>query len=91
MTSPSEKDSMLEPLGAPIGRVMTRNPASLPVSASLYDAAQLMVQRGIRHVLVVGQGVLTRVISERSLFTPRAGVRRTASPPRSSTSSTGAS
>ena len=55
--------------GAPIGRVMTRNPASLPVSASAYDAAQLMVRRGIRHVLVVKRGVLKGVISERSLFT----------------------
>ena len=55
--------------GAPIGRVMTRNPASLPVSASVYDAAQLMVRRGIRHVLVVEHGVLKGVISERSLFT----------------------
>lgn len=55
--------------GAPIGHVMTRNPASLPVSASVYDAAQLMVRRGIRHVLVVEQGILKGVISERSLFT----------------------
>jgi len=55
--------------GAPIGSVMTRNPASLPVSASVYDAAQLMVRRRIRHVLVVDQGVLKGVISERSLFT----------------------
>ncbi len=55
--------------GAPVGCVMTRNPASLPVSASVYDAAQLMVQRGIRHVLVVEHGILKGVISERSLFT----------------------
>ena len=54
--------------GAPIGSVMTRNLASLPASASVYDAAQLMVRRGIRHVLVVDQGVLKGVVSERSLF-----------------------
>jgi CBS domain-containing protein len=47
---------------------MTRDPISLPASATAYDAALAMARNGIRHVLVVERGALKGVISERSLF-----------------------
>jgi len=53
---------------APVGRFMTHYPICLPSSATAYDAALVMVRNGIRHVLVVEQGALKGVVSERSLF-----------------------
>jgi CBS domain-containing protein len=53
---------------APIRRFMTERPLSLPASATAYDAALVMVRKGVRHVLVVEHGALKGVVSERSLF-----------------------
>ena len=56
-------------LDAPIARVMTRQPACLKITDSAYDAAMLMVRRGVRHVVVVDPaGRLAGVVSERDLF-----------------------
>jgi CBS domain-containing protein len=47
---------------------MTPNPRSLPGSATAAEAAILMVKLGIRHVIVVEEGRLSGVVSERDLF-----------------------
>jgi CBS domain-containing protein len=52
----------------PLREFMTPHPLHLPPTATLYDAARLMAQHGIRHVLVCEAGRLVGVISERSLF-----------------------
>ncbi len=57
-----------QPLDRPVSEVMTRSPATLEASAALSEAAQLMARRGFRHVLVVEDGKLLGVISERDLF-----------------------
>jgi CBS domain-containing protein len=57
-----------QPLDRPVSEVMTRNPATLPASSALSEAAQLMARRGFRHVLVVDDQWLLGVISERDLF-----------------------
>jgi CBS domain-containing protein len=54
--------------GQAIGMCMTPSPHCLPASATAAEAAVLMVQRGIRHVIVVEEGRLTGVVSERDLF-----------------------
>lgn len=51
-----------------IGACMTPSPRSLPLSATAAEAAVLMVQLGIRHVVVEGEGRLAGVVSERDLF-----------------------
>ena len=56
------------PLDAPVDQVMSVNLATLPPQATAYDAALLMVRRGIRHVPVVEGGRLVGVVSERDLF-----------------------
>jgi len=53
---------------APVSEVMTRDPVALPGHALAYEAALLMVERNIRHVLVTQEGRLAGVISERDLF-----------------------
>ncbi|MBK8325046.1 MAG: CBS domain-containing protein [Betaproteobacteria bacterium] len=55
-------------LDRPVEEVMTRNPTSLPASAALSEAAQLMARRGFRHLLVLEGEMLAGVISERDLF-----------------------
>jgi CBS domain-containing protein len=52
----------------PLRDFMTPHPLSLPPTATLYDAARLMAQHGIRHLLVCDGRKLLGVISERSLF-----------------------
>lgn len=52
----------------PVERVMTRDPQCLPVTAALFEAAQLMARKRFRHVLVVEDGVLAGIVSERDLF-----------------------
>jgi CBS domain-containing protein len=47
---------------------MTRNPRCLPGSATAAEAAILMAKLGIRHVIVVEEGRLAGVVSERDLF-----------------------
>lgn len=55
-------------LGRPVADVMTRDVAMLPVHATAYEAALAMVRRGIRHVVVVDDGRIAGVVSERDLF-----------------------
>jgi CBS domain-containing protein len=52
----------------PISRFMTADPIALPVTATASEAALLMAQRNIRHLLVCDQGRLVGVVSERGLF-----------------------
>ncbi|MCE9639621.1 MAG: DUF294 nucleotidyltransferase-like domain-containing protein [Betaproteobacteria bacterium] len=55
-------------LNAPIGSVMTPNPVALPAEASGYDAAFAMARNDCRHVLVVEEGRLLGIVTERDLF-----------------------
>jgi len=56
------------PLQAPITEVMVREPLSLPEHTPSYEAALLMMEHRIRHVLVTEEGRLLGVVSERDLF-----------------------
>ena len=56
------------PLERPVEEVMTREPAALPATAAISEAAQLMARRGFRHLLVLEGDQLAGVISERDLF-----------------------
>ena len=47
---------------------MTRAPVALPAHALAYEAALAMLSRRIRHVLVMDDGQLLGVVSERDLF-----------------------
>jgi CBS domain-containing protein len=69
------------PLAAPMGDVMSAPVVTLPVDATAGDAAVLMAQRGIRHVVVCdGRGQVVGVVSERDLFSlQRLSVRDSAS------------
>jgi len=53
---------------SPIADVMTRAPLSLPDHTPSYEAALLMVEHRIRHVLVTEEERLIGVVSERDLF-----------------------
>lgn len=53
----------------PIEKAMTRSPFSLPGHAALFEAAQAMARLRFRHVLVMEEGKLLGVVSERDLFT----------------------
>lgn len=53
---------------APVAEVMSRGPLALPAHAFAYEAALAMAARGIRHVLVMEEGRLAGVVSERDLF-----------------------
>ncbi|MCU0974020.1 MAG: DUF294 nucleotidyltransferase-like domain-containing protein [Burkholderiales bacterium] len=67
-------------LDEPITAVMTRNVTTLPVDATLHDAANMMIRHYIRHVVIVDDGRLVGVVSEKDLFHPRRiGVRHLAS------------
>ncbi|MBL0123139.1 MAG: CBS domain-containing protein [Betaproteobacteria bacterium] len=54
---------------APIEQAMTPKPFSLPSHAALFEAAQAMARFRFRHVLVMEEGKLIGVVSERDLFT----------------------
>lgn len=56
------------PLDAPITDVMVREPLSLPGHTPSYEAALLMMEHRIRHVLVTEEERLIGVVSERDLF-----------------------
>lgn len=60
----------LEPgaLDAPIARVMTPQPITLPLHATAYGAALAMIRHGVRHIVLVEGGRLAGVVSERDLF-----------------------
>jgi CBS domain-containing protein len=51
-----------------VGEIMTGDPVALPSHALAYEAAILMTSRAIRHVLVMDEGRLAGVVSERDLF-----------------------
>lgn len=55
-------------LARPIEAYMTPSPRTLPETATASEAAVLMVRLGIRHVVVVAEGMLSGVVSERDLF-----------------------
>ncbi len=56
-------------LATAVGDVMSAPAITLPAVATAGDAALLMAQRGIRHVIVTdGEGHITGVVSERDLF-----------------------
>ncbi len=57
------------PQDAPIAEAMTPSPFTLPGHAALVDAAQAMARFRFRHVLVMEEGRLIGVVSERDLFT----------------------
>ena len=61
---------VLEPgmLDAPIARVMTPRPVTLPLGATAYGGALAMIRHGVRHIVLVDGGRLAGVISERDLF-----------------------
>lgn len=56
------------PLNTAIGAVMSPNPQSLPVTATAREALLAMARHGIHHLLVVRDGQLAGVISEKDLF-----------------------
>ena len=55
-------------LQAPIATVMTASPRCLTAEASTYDAALLIAQYGVRHVLVLDGERLAGIVTERDLF-----------------------
>ena len=55
-------------LDQPIDEAMTPEPLGLPGHTPAYDAALLMIERRIRHVLVTEGDELVGVVSERELF-----------------------
>lgn len=55
-------------LDQPVIRVMTPDPAGLPPQALAHEAALMMAKQGFRHVLVVEQGRLVGLVSEKDLF-----------------------
>jgi CBS domain-containing protein len=61
---------VLEPgaLDAPIERLMTPDPVTLPVQDSAYAAALAMVRHGVRHIVLVDGNRLAGLVSERDLF-----------------------
>ncbi len=69
------------PLTAPMRDVMSAPAVTLPAEATAGDAAFVMAQRGIRHVVVVdGSGKVAGVVTERDLFSlQRLSVRELAS------------
>jgi CBS domain-containing protein len=68
-------------LGTPIAEVMSVPAVTLRADATAGDAAMIMAQRGIRHVIVVDENDRTQgVVSERDLFSlQRVSVRELAS------------
>jgi CBS domain-containing protein len=51
-----------------IAHYMTPDPIGLPVTATASEAALVMAQRNIRHLLICDEGRLVGVVSERGLF-----------------------
>jgi CBS domain-containing protein len=52
----------------PVGELMTPSPFSMPAHAMAYEAALAMTTLRIRHILVMDEGRLAGVISERDIF-----------------------
>jgi CBS domain-containing protein len=54
--------------GGQVAGIMSPDPVSLPAHALAYEAAVTMTARRIRHILVMDEGRLIGVVSERDLF-----------------------
>ncbi len=52
----------------PISSVMSPVRVTLSSGATAYDAAMAMVRQGVRHIIVVDQGMVTGIVSEKDLF-----------------------
>jgi CBS domain-containing protein len=64
----------------PISRFMSPDLVTLASTATAQDAALAMVRHGIRHVLVVDQGIVRGIVSENDLFSlQRLGMRELSS------------
>ncbi|MFZ4855834.1 MAG: DUF294 nucleotidyltransferase-like domain-containing protein [Desulfuromonadaceae bacterium] len=55
-------------LNIPVGEVMTASPLCLPVSAHGYEAALLLAEESIHHVVLVDRERLAGIVTERDLF-----------------------
>ena len=55
-------------LDRPISAVMTDDIFTLPATATAYEAALAMLRHGIRHILVIEDGKLAGLVSEKDLF-----------------------
>ena len=55
-------------LADPISSVMSPVRVTLSSTATAYDATLAMVRQGIRHIIVVDQGKVTGIVSEKDLF-----------------------
>jgi CBS domain-containing protein len=55
-------------LNTPVGEVMTVSPKCLPVSAHGYEAALLLAEESIHHVVLVDKERLAGIVTERNLF-----------------------
>jgi CBS domain-containing protein len=55
-------------LAEPVSSVMSPAPVALASTAAAYDAALEMVRQGIRHVVVVDEGRVAGIVSEKDLF-----------------------
>lgn len=55
-------------INIPIERVMTPSPRSLPINAMGYEAALMLAKAGFHHVVLVNDGILAGIVSERELF-----------------------
>ncbi|MFC0041441.1 CBS domain-containing protein [Actinomadura rayongensis] len=59
-----------------VGEVMTSRPRSLPLDATLYDAAQIMRDEGIGDVLVTYAGRLCGMVTDRDIVVRAVAERR---------------
>jgi len=68
------------PLSEPIARVMTRDPVALHADAFAFEAALAMSGRGIHHIVVVAEGRISGLVSEKDLFAlQRVGLKQISS------------
>jgi CBS domain-containing protein len=64
-------------LAAPVSSVMSTALIALPSRTTAYEAALEMVRQGIRHVIVVDEGKVSGIVSEKDLFDlQRVGLRQ---------------
>jgi CBS domain-containing protein len=55
-------------LDLPIEKAMTASPRTLPVTALGYEAALAMAEVGLHHIIMVDEGRLAGIVTERELF-----------------------
>jgi CBS domain-containing protein len=68
MTPPSDAtDTAPDILATPLRALIQRAPVALPATASIRDAAQLMSEQRVSSVLIVEQGVLFGLVTDRDL------------------------